>query len=120
MACRDNHRMDRPTARRAALLQAGSVVALSLLLAVTVPESAFEKWGWLVGPAAWAACALFTAARLDLPRGPVLLGAALAGIPSVLAVMVGAHWLGAALAVIAFAAWCGVLAEREGEPRAAG
>jgi hypothetical protein len=35
-----------------------------------------------------------------------LLGAALAGIPSALAVLLGVHWLGAAVAVLLFAAWC--------------
>jgi hypothetical protein len=42
-----------------------------------------------------------------LPAIPVLAGAALAGIPSALAVVIGVHWLGAALAVGLFAVWCG-------------
>jgi hypothetical protein len=35
-----------------------------------------------------------------------VLFAALAGIPSALAVVAGLHWLGAAVAVVLFAIWC--------------
>jgi hypothetical protein len=41
---------------------------------------------------------------------PTLVGAALAGLPSVLAVVVGVHWLGAVLAIGLFALWCARLA----------
>jgi hypothetical protein len=61
---------------------------------------------------AWAICALLTARFLSLPPGRVLVGAALAGIPSLLAVLIGVHWLGAAIAVAMFALWCGVLSPR--------
>jgi hypothetical protein len=43
---------------------------------------------------------------LSLPLAPTLLGAILAGIPSVLFVLIGLHWAGAILAVALFAAWC--------------
>jgi hypothetical protein len=43
-----------------------------------------------------------------------MLGAVLAGIPSALAVLAGIHWLGVAIAVAAFAAWCAWLATRHG------
>ena len=39
-----------------------------------------------------------------------MIGAALAGLPSLAAVLVGAHWLGPALGVPLFALWCGRLA----------
>jgi hypothetical protein len=91
---------------RAAALQTLAVAALSILLAVLLPHDFFESWGWLAGPAAWLACAALTAQILRLPRAPALLGAALAGIPSALAVVLGVHWLGAALGVLLFAAWC--------------
>lgn len=100
---------------RSALVQAGAVIAISLILALALPRSFFEEWGWLSGPAAWLACALLTARVLALPRGQVLLGAVLAGIPSAIAVIAGVHWLGVVVAVAAFAAWCGWLAERVGE-----
>ena len=46
-------RMDRSVAWRAALLQALLVTAVAVALAVALPRSFFEDWGWLAGPAAW-------------------------------------------------------------------
>lgn len=104
--------MDGSVLWRAAVVQTTAVVALSLALALALPHSFFEDWGWLSGPAAWLACALLTATALGLARGPVLLGALIAGLPSGLAVLAGIHWLGVALAVALFAAWCGRLSAR--------
>ncbi|HEX6022246.1 MAG TPA: hypothetical protein VFZ00_09625 [Solirubrobacter sp.] len=101
---------------RAALLQALTLTVAALALGALFDREFFESWGWLAGPGAWAGCALFTGAVLKLPLGPVLAGAALAGIPSLIGVLAGVHWLGAPLAVAAFAAWCGWLAR----PREAG
>jgi hypothetical protein len=91
---------------RAGALQALSVAALSVVLALALPHSLFEDWGWLVGPAAWLLCAALTARILGLALPPALLGAALAGIPSIAAVLIGVHWPGAVLAVGLFALWC--------------
>jgi hypothetical protein len=104
--------MDRSVLWRAAVAQVLAVAGLSLLLAVTLPHSFFDDWGWLTGPAAWLACAALTAWALNLDLRGVLLGAVLAGIPSAVAVLAGAHWLGVAIAVAAFAAWCAWLARR--------
>ncbi len=41
-----------------------------------------------------------------------LLGAVLAGIPSAVATVIGLHWLGALIAIVCFALWCGGLAAR--------
>jgi hypothetical protein len=98
--------MDVPTLWRAALLQLAAVALLSIALGLALPHSFFEDWGWVTGPAAWMLCAAFTARMLRLPLGPALLGAVLAGIPSLLAVLVGLHWAGAVLAVAVFAVWC--------------
>jgi hypothetical protein len=98
---------------RAALLQALTLTAVALVLSVTLDREFFVSWGWLAGPGAWAACALFTGAVLKLPAGPVLAGAALAGVPSLVTVLAGVHWLGAPFAVAIFALWCGWL----GRPR---
>ncbi len=98
---------------RAAVIQAAGVAILSIALAIALPHSFFEDWGWLAGPGAWAICSLVTAKVLGLPLGMTLLGAALAGIPSLLAVLVGIHWLGAALAVVLFALWCARLPSGE-------
>jgi hypothetical protein len=51
-------------------------------------------------------------AVLRLPFGPVLAGAALSGLPMLLGVAVGVHWLGAPLALAVFGIWCGRLAAR--------
>jgi hypothetical protein len=98
---------------RAAAVQAAAVAVLSIVLAIALPHSFFEDWGWLAGPGAWAICAFLTALLLDLPRGLTILGAALAGIPSLLAVLVGLHWLGAVVAIGFFAVWCARLPRRE-------
>jgi hypothetical protein len=102
--------MNRSILWRSALVQTVAVVVLSVLLAVLLPHSFFEDWGWLSGPAAWLACAAVTARvlGLDLPR--TVLGAALAGIPAAIAVVAGVHWLGVAIAIGAFAFWCGRMA----------
>jgi len=110
--------VDRGVTWRSAALQALSVAAISIVLALALPRSFFEDWGWLSGPGAWALCALFTAEVLSLPRLQTLLGAALAGIPSLIAVLAGVHWLGAVFAIGLFATWCGVIATRA-EPRPA-
>jgi hypothetical protein len=106
--------MDRSILWRAAIAQVVAVAAVSLLLAVALPHSFFEDWGWITGPGAWIGCAALTAWALHLDTRGVLLGAVLAGIPSAIAVLAGVHWLGVAIAVAAFAAWCACLAQRPG------
>lgn len=106
--------MDVPTLWRAALLQLLAVALLSVALALALPHSFFEDWGWIAGPTSWMLCAAFTARMLRLPLGPALLGAVLAGLPSLLAVLVGLHWAGAVLAVAIFAVWCARLAAAQG------
>jgi hypothetical protein len=98
--------MDVPTLWRAALVQLVAVAVLSIAIAIALPHSFFEDWGWIAGPAAWMLCAAFTARALALPLVPALIGAVLAGLPSLLAVLLDAHWAGAVLAVGIFAVWC--------------
>lgn len=94
---------------RVAVVQALAVVVLSLFLGLLFPHSFFEAVGWLVGPLAWMLCAWFTAWVVGLAVGPVLVRAALTGIPSALFVILGLHWLGAVVAIGLFAAWCATL-----------
>jgi hypothetical protein len=103
-------RMDGPVAVRAALILAASVAVVALVLGAALPREFFEDWGWAAGPGAWAACALLAAAVLRLPWLPVLAGAALAGLPGLAGVLLGAHWLGPPLGVVLFGLWCGRLA----------
>lgn len=105
--------MDVPTLWRAALLQLLAVAALSIALAAALPREFFVDWGWLTGPLSWMLCAAFTARVLGLPIVPALTGAVLAGLPSLLAVLVGLHWAGAVLAVGLFALWCARLRVNE-------
>lgn len=91
---------------RAAVVQVVGVAALSAVLGLALSHDFFLSWGWLVGPAAWLACAALTAMMVRLPLGPAMLGAVLAGIPSAFAVVVDLHWLGAAVAVVLFGLWC--------------
>ena len=101
--------MDRGTALRAGIGQLVAVAAVSVVLALALPHSFFENWGWLAGPGAWIACAYAVARVLSLPAGPALIGAAVAGIPSLIFVVLGAHWAGVPVAVLVFALWCGRL-----------
>jgi hypothetical protein len=105
--------MDRTVAWRAALIMAAAVAVIAVVLGATLDDSFFRSWGWLAGPGVWAACALLVAAALKLPAGWTLLGAALAGLPSLVAVLADVHWAGTPLALILFGLWCGRLAARE-------
>jgi hypothetical protein len=113
--------MDRSVAWRAALIQGVSVAAVALVLGAALSREFFEDYGWAAGPGAWAACALLTAAALRLPVLPTLAGAALAGLPGLVGVIAGAHWLGPPFGVLLFGLWCGWLAAtpRGREPLAA-
>jgi hypothetical protein len=91
---------------RVAVVQLVAVAVLSLLLALVFSHGFFESWGWLVGPAAWLGCAWLTAGVVGLEPLPTLLQAALAGLVSLLAVLIGQHWLGALVAVGLFAYLC--------------
>lgn len=104
--------MDVPTLWRAALLQLVAVALLSIALGLALPHSFFEDWGWIAGPVSWMLCAAVTAYFVRLPLRLVLLGAALAGLPSLLAVLIGQHWAGALLAVVLFGLWCGWVRDR--------
>jgi hypothetical protein len=111
--------MDGSTAWRAALVMGGSVAVVALALGAALPREFFVDYGWAAGPAAWAACALLCARVLRLPAVPVLGGAALAGLPGLAGVLVGAHWLGPPLGVVLFGLWCGRLAADAAQRRPA-
>src|SRR3954471_11335820 len=97
--------MDRSVAWRSTLLFGVSLAVVAVVLAVALPRSFFEDWGWLAGPAAWAGCALVAGAALKLPPFPLLIGAALSALPSLLAVAVDQHWAGTPLGIVLFGAW---------------
>jgi hypothetical protein len=103
---RPEKRLDTATLWRAALLQLVAVAVLSIALALALPREFFVDWGWLAGPGSWMLCAALTARVLSLPLVPTLIGAVLAGLPSLIAVVLALHWAGAILAVALFAVWC--------------
>ena len=111
--------MDRSVALRAALIHGGCLAVLAIALAVALPRSFFEDWGWAAGPAVWAVCAGIAAIVLQLPLVPALGGAAVAGLASLIGVVSGVHWAGAPLGVLLFGLWCGRLAIDERASRAA-
>jgi hypothetical protein len=112
-------RIDTNLGMRAALVQGAGVLVLGLLTGLTLSHSFFVDWGWIVGPAAWMLAATVTSRALHLPLWPTLLGAALAGLPSAAATIVGLHWVGAVLAIVLFAVWCGGMGARGLTARAA-
>jgi len=108
--------MNRTILWKSALVQLLAVAAVSTVLGLLLPTSFFESWGWLSGPTAWLACSAFTARVLRLELLRTVFGAALAGLPSVIFVVIGLHWLGALFAAALFALWCATrLGERPAE-----
>jgi hypothetical protein len=101
---------------KSVVIQLLAVAAVSIVLAALLPKSFFESWGWLSGPSAWLLCAAFTASVLKLDPAKTVFGAALAGLPSIMFVVVGLHWLGALFAALLFGLWCA----RTGRPAVAG
>jgi hypothetical protein len=99
-------KLDTRTLWRAALVQLLAVAVLSAALGLALPHDFFVDWGWIAGPVSWLLCAAFTARVLALPLLPTLVGAILAGLPSLVAVLIGLHWVGAIVAVALFAIWC--------------
>lgn len=108
-------RMDVSVAWRAALIMGVSVAVVAIALGAALSREFFEDYGWAAGPGAWAACAVLSARVLRLRVVPVLVGAALAGIPGLIGVIAGVHWLGPPLGVVLFGLGCGRLAA--GGPR---
>ncbi|HZJ29387.1 MAG TPA: hypothetical protein VFD37_05295 [Solirubrobacterales bacterium] len=103
---------DGDQAIRAGAVQALLVVVVALVLAVALPGDFFSDWGWLTGPAAWLGCAAIVARRLQMPTFLTMVGAALAGLPMLLALAIGLHWPGVLVGLVAFGCWCGTLPSR--------
>lgn len=101
---------------RVAVVQLVAVALLSLLLALIFSHGFFVDWGWLAGPLSWLGCAWLTARIVGLEPAPTLLRAVAAGVVSLLAVLIGQHWLGALVAIGLFAYLCAIDA-RLGHPQ---
>jgi hypothetical protein len=105
--------LDVSTLWRSAVVQLVAVGVLFAILAILLPKSFFESWGWIAGPVAWMLCATLTARVLHLPLGNTLLGAVLAGIPDAICVVLGLHDVGDVIAIILFALWCARMPRRQ-------
>jgi hypothetical protein len=105
--------MDTSLLWRSALVQLIAVGVLFAVLAILLPHSFFDSWGWITGPVAWMLCAALTARVLGLPMGNTLLGALLAGIPDAICVVIGLHTVGDVIAIILFALWCARMPRRD-------
>lgn len=89
------------------LVVQGIVLAIPfVVLALTLDESFFEDWGFLVGPAAWLACSLLTARLLALPVVFVLFAAVAAGVAGALVLLAAGHLAGMIVALLVFGASC--------------
>jgi hypothetical protein len=104
--------LDRRLAVRAALTMAAVLAPVFLVLALTLPKSFFEDWGWLAGPGAWVAAALVAGRVCRLPAGPVLAGALVSGLVSLVFVLVDLHDVGPLFSLPLFGIWCGSVASR--------
>ena len=99
--------MNAKTALKSGLVMFALVALLFVLLALLLPKSFFEEWGWLSGPVAMFLCAFGTARILGLPAGRTVLGVIIAGIPGLIGVLLGVHALGTIAAILTFSIWCG-------------
>src|SRR3954447_1813660 len=91
---------------RAAVVQAALVGALFAVLALTLPHSFFEDWGYLVGPLAWLGCSIAPGAILKLPLSPTAISAVVSGAAAGLIGIAVSHAVSLPVAVGVFAAAC--------------
>ena len=98
---------DRARAVKATAAALAAIVVLAGVSMVLLDHGDFVDWGWLLGPSAWIVACIAGARFAGLSVLAGLCGAAIAGIPSLLATLTGIHWLGIVFGLVAFAAWSG-------------
>ena len=91
---------------RAAAIQAVLVGVLFAVLALTLPHSFFEDWGYLVGPLAWLGCSIATGAILKLALPLVAVSALVSGAAAGLIGLAVEHAVSLPVAIGVFAAGC--------------
>src|SRR5436190_19546271 len=89
---------------RAAATQLVVVSVPFAILAVALPHSFFDDWGYVVGPVLWAGCSLVTGRLLGLPLGFTCFCAAAGGVATVLVMLVFGHEVGIVGGIAVFAA----------------
>ena len=83
------------------------VGVLFAVLALALPKSFFEDYGWATGPVAWIGCSILTARLLALPVGLVLFAALAGGVAGFLVSLAASHAAGLVVSLLVFAASCG-------------
>ena len=86
--------MDRGIFFRSLAVQALLVGVLFAVLALALPKSFFEDYGWVTGPVAWIGCSILTARILALPAGLVLFAALAGGVAGFLVSLAASHAAG--------------------------
>ena len=76
-------------------------------LALALPRSFFEDYGWATGPVAWIGCSLLTGRLLALPAGLVLFAALAGGVAGFLVSLAASHAAGLVVSLLVFAASSG-------------
>ena len=99
--------MDRGIFVRSLAVQTLLVGALFAVLALALPKSFFEDYGWATGPVAWIGCSILTARILALPTGLVLFAALAGGVAGFLVGLAASHAAGLGVSLLVFAASCG-------------
>jgi len=99
--------VDRGIFFRALAVQTLLVGLLFAMLALALPKSFFEDYGWATGPAAWIVCSILTARILALPAGLVLFAALAGGVAGFLVSLAASHAAGLVVSLLVFAASCG-------------
>ena len=99
--------MNPSTALKSGLVMLALVAVLAVLLAVALPKSFFEDWGWFSRPGRTVSLRLRHGPDPRPAGWPHAARVFIAGIPGLIGVVTGVHWLGTLLAVLTFAVWCG-------------
>jgi len=99
--------VDRGIFLRSLGVQTLLVGVLLVALALALPKSFFEDYGWATGPVAWIGCSLLTARLVALPAGLVLFAALAGGVAGFLVMLAASHIAGLVVSLLVFAASCG-------------
>ncbi len=92
---------------KALIVQAVCVAIPFVALALLLPDSFFEDWGWIVGPLVWLACSAVTARLIDQPVPIALFSAMAGGVAGLIVLLVASHLPGMVVALLVFAASSG-------------
>ena len=103
----DSGAVDRGIFLRSLGVQTLLVGVLFAALALALPKSFFEDYGWATGPVAWIGCSLLTARLVALPAGLVLFAALAGGVAGFLVRLAASHAAGLVVSLLVFAASCG-------------